>query len=205
MTPIGVVVAGLLVELLDLRLGGFDVLPDPVGWVVAASGLCRLGAYGDWFGTAALAAVVTALFALPDMIHPTRVIESDVGGAVSTTTKAGPPVGLQGVLVAAYGVATVVAVVLIAVAVASAARDAHEGAEAQRFRVLAVALAALPGVAAAAAFALVDGAPSGGVAALVLILVLAGLPVHAWFLLALYHRRGAPWLEGSSEGIGATR
>ena len=42
MRPLVKVAAGLAVAVVDVRLGGLDVLPDPVGWVVVANGLGAL-------------------------------------------------------------------------------------------------------------------------------------------------------------------
>jgi hypothetical protein len=42
MRPLVKVAAGLAVAVVDVRLGGLDVLPDPVAWVVVANGLGAL-------------------------------------------------------------------------------------------------------------------------------------------------------------------
>ncbi len=190
-TAVTVAVAGLLLVFLDLRPRGFDVLLDPVGWVVTAAGLRRLREYGDWFPTAAFAAWVSALFALPDMLYPVRAAR-----AVAA------PQGLQGLLVAAYDLVTVVAVVLVAVAVWSAATEARETDAARRFRTLAVALAVVPGLSAIAGLATIDVAPDAALVTLLVVLVLAGRLVIAWFVVELFRRRNCAWL-GGPEAAGA--
>jgi hypothetical protein len=64
-TPLGLVVAGFLLVLLDFRVAGFDFLPDSVGWLATVLGLVRLRERSGWFGVALAAAVVGVLVGVP--------------------------------------------------------------------------------------------------------------------------------------------
>jgi hypothetical protein len=157
---------GMLLVVLDLRINGFDLLPDPLGWVVgavAASSLARSA--GElhpgarrWFGAAAVASAVAVVPAVPDWFgvqHPMIT--------VSVTAA-------ETVLVFATCTA-IMAVLPARRATANAVRWLDLG--------LSLAFAALIGAAVAV--------PELGVVAL--LIGLASLAVFVWFLVLLFRAR----------------
>lgn len=71
--PLSSAATGLLLVLIDVRLEGFDVIPDPIGWVVAALALTSLERLHRGFSVAGLAAWCGLLVSLPDWVgveHP---------------------------------------------------------------------------------------------------------------------------------------
>jgi hypothetical protein len=77
--PLRLVAAGLLLVLLDLRIGGVDLLPDVLGLALVAVGLRRLGA-GDPFARPVLVATsVAAVLSLGDLVRvPVVAVVYDV-------------------------------------------------------------------------------------------------------------------------------
>lgn len=67
MRPLVLVALGLVLVALDLRIGGLDLLPDPLGWVVAAVGAGLLRDRHVGFLVAAVACAAGVLLSLPDM------------------------------------------------------------------------------------------------------------------------------------------
>ncbi|HWH08114.1 MAG TPA: hypothetical protein VNX21_02875, partial [Candidatus Thermoplasmatota archaeon] len=68
-----VMLVGLLVVILDVRIDGADLLPDPLGFAAAAVGvlLARRGGFPPgWATVAAAAFLVTAVLAVPDVVAP---------------------------------------------------------------------------------------------------------------------------------------
>ncbi|NYG56644.1 hypothetical protein [Nocardioides perillae] len=80
LAPLRTMAFGLLVVLVDLRFDGFDVLPDPVGWVVAVVVVSRLAGLHRAFTVATAASVVCLLVSVPG------VLATDLGllGALDT-------------------------------------------------------------------------------------------------------------------------
>ncbi|MEZ5097129.1 MAG: hypothetical protein R2731_14115 [Nocardioides sp.] len=64
-TPLGKAAWGFLLAALDLRINGVDLLPDPVGWVLAAVGVWALAGRSLGFRVAAVLASVEAVVSLP--------------------------------------------------------------------------------------------------------------------------------------------
>lgn len=64
-TPLGVTVWGFLLAFADLRFNGFDVLPDPAGWLLAAVGLAGLASRAVAFRVAAVVAGLEVVLSLP--------------------------------------------------------------------------------------------------------------------------------------------
>jgi len=56
------VFAGLLLVFLDFRIGGFDLLPDFVGWALVAYGALQLTSFGKGFFVAGCLAAPLAVF-----------------------------------------------------------------------------------------------------------------------------------------------
>ena len=204
MNPLGTVALGLLLVLLDLRIGGFDVLADVVGWVVAASGLARLTELDRRFGGARAAAVASGVLSLADLVQPQRTITT----GSTTTTVGGTPDGWLGVVDTCYSVAMVVAAVLLCLALRDRAREHAEPELAMRFgqfAVLHVVLGTVVLVLSVVALSFgTDGriTPQGPAAALTLLFVLVALAIEVWFLLTLSGARTRWWLQpvGSSAG-----
>ncbi len=203
MTPVGAVALGLVLALLDLRISGFDVLPDVLGWCVAVSGLSRLTRLDGRFGPALRCALLTAVLSLSDLVRGQVTTTTDT----MTTTSDAAPAGLHGWLVTGYGVAGVVVVVLLSLALRDRARLAGDPPLAERFTLFAFLQAGL-GVLAllGSVFALLttdDGSiePTGGLAALTLAVVVAALAVHVFFLLALRGARERPWLQDPAPSV----
>jgi len=197
MTPLGAVALGLVLALLDLRISGFDLLPDVVGWVVAVNGLSRLSRLDGRFGPALRWALLTAVLSLADVVRTQVTTTTDT----MTTTSDAAPAGLHGWLVTAYGLAGVVVVVLLSLALRDRARLVGDGSLAGRFTTFAYLHAGL-GVVAVAGSVLAllttdDGSieATGGLAALTLVVVVAALAVQVCFLLALRGARERPWLR----------
>ena len=197
MTPVGAVALGLALALLDLRVSGFDVLPDVVGWVVALGGLSRLVRLDPRFARTRSWSLLAALLSFADVVHPQ--VTRSVDGFTTTSTVA--PGGLQGWLVAGYGCTVAVVAVLLSLALRDRARLVGDTPLAERFTTFAFLHAVIGAVLlAGAAVALSttdDGVieATGGLAGLTLVVVLAALAVEVCFLLALRGARGRPYLQ----------
>ena len=75
MTPLGMVVAGLVLVVVDFRYNGFDLVPDLVGWAVVLGGLVKLLARSRWFAAAAIAAAGGIAIGLPLLVaEPGRLL-----------------------------------------------------------------------------------------------------------------------------------
>lgn len=64
-TPLQKVAMGLVIVFLSARFGGYDALPDPVGWGLVAAGLLPLRDRLPLGGTALALAVIAGLVAVP--------------------------------------------------------------------------------------------------------------------------------------------
>jgi hypothetical protein len=60
------------VFLFDLRVWGFDILPDVLGYLLITTGLRRLSHLNDHFAKAARLAAIAALVSLADIYEPVR-------------------------------------------------------------------------------------------------------------------------------------
>ncbi|MFG1946128.1 hypothetical protein [Nonomuraea sp. NPDC048826] len=113
------VVLGLAVVFVAVRVDGFDVLLNPVGWAVCASSLARLGSAGDLFSRA-------AAFAL-GMVCLSTVALYASGVRASLGAGASPVIQLIGL---AENVASLVGLWLVAEAVVRRLRLADRPAAA---------------------------------------------------------------------------
>ena len=169
MTPLGKVVVGLLLVFVDLRIDGFDVVPDVIGWALALIGLHPLSRRHGGFLAAAVAAGIGIVLALPQqLVEP---------GSVLRTLEA----VAETVLV--FGTCTGI---IALVAEPSVRRTANR----IRWTDLGLGLlATLLGLALGQ-----DSSLSGGAVVPVLVLALATIAVVIWFLVFLWRNRHRPEL-----------
>jgi hypothetical protein len=88
MRPLTYVSAGLVLVAIDLRTEYVDLLPDTLGWALVALGAWHLAMTGP-----ALAAVTTALLAVPEVSLPYRFVRVDPD--TGETIEPRPGVGLD--------------------------------------------------------------------------------------------------------------
>jgi hypothetical protein len=92
---------GLILVFVDVRLGGFDVLPDAAGYVVTAIGAWRLSGAAPVFRAAAVVAAVLTVPGLADAVQPLGggvlgILEIVGQGALSWTLLTGIAVWTDG-------------------------------------------------------------------------------------------------------------
>ena len=185
MTPLGGVVAGLLLVVLDLRISGFDLLLDPLGWLLAVGSLGRLVPLEGTFARARWAAVLAGVLSVADVARP--VVDG----------KDARPEGLHGLLTDAYGLAVGLMLVLLALALRNRAEAEHEPASARRFHGFAMLLGtfAVVSYALAAVVTLADDPLLPGVA--LFVVAMADLVAAIWFVVVVARHRRLPWLQDS--------
>ncbi len=83
MTPLGSVVVGLVIAAIDVRIGGFDLISDPVGWALALWGLSRIRGLHRGLEVAAGAAVVGLVASLPQAVATPGPLVTAVDTVVS--------------------------------------------------------------------------------------------------------------------------
>jgi hypothetical protein len=66
--PLSLMAWGLLLVVLDLRVDGLDLVPDPLGWVFVLLAALRLRPLHAGFTAATVAAVVGLVASLPDWV-----------------------------------------------------------------------------------------------------------------------------------------
>jgi hypothetical protein len=132
-TPVHALVGGLFAVLLDVRIEGFDVAVDTVGWIVVVAALGRLVPLLPRVGAARACAVVAAALSLADVVHPLRTI-TEGSELTLTTTVAVAPAGVQGAVVIAYVVTTTAFLLILCAALAAAARQRGDEPGARRLR-----------------------------------------------------------------------
>ena len=208
MSPLGAVCAGLLLVIVDFRVPGLDVVPDPVGWALVAVGLSRLPSPDNTAVAARVAAVVTALLSLAELSLPVATETSgpvDGAGPVTSTTAVADPEGLQAILVSTYSFAFSVTLVLLTLALRTRAARAGDTAAATTltrfvvFHVVVGALGVVVDLVIRAAGVTVPRQVDGGAVALALVAVLATFVVVALFLVTLYRMRERPWAAAAGQ------
>ena len=168
MVPLARLVVGYLLVLVDLRIDGFDLVPDLVGWALVLWALVPLTRRSDWFRLALVAAVVELVLSLVEVRQP-------VGGlALLVDVGAG----------AAFIFAVVTGII------ATVGREEVRAAgDPVRWTNLVMGLVA---------FVLVTMVDSGQVVDLgggpILLVVLVGLGAVVWFLVFCWKQRAQPEL-----------
>lgn len=80
---------GMLLVFLDFEFNGLDLIPDPIGWVMAASATSSLAAHSvagsRMFGFASVAAVAALLTSLPEWVGVTDAAIIGLGAIVNTS------------------------------------------------------------------------------------------------------------------------
>jgi hypothetical protein len=66
-TPLALVAGGLLLVVVDVRVGVLDVVPDLLGWPLVAYGLLRLPRVSGWFTAGVVTSMVGTLLAVPSL------------------------------------------------------------------------------------------------------------------------------------------
>jgi hypothetical protein len=100
---------GLLVVWLDVRVAGWDLLPDPVGWLVVVLGLRVLVTADPRLRTALWGAVVVGVLSVAGVVVPVEA------------QRVAEPTGVQGLLTAVAGVGGSLVVAALAARLARAA------------------------------------------------------------------------------------
>jgi hypothetical protein len=108
----------------DVRIMGFDVLPDVVGYVLMVIGLKRLASLNKHFATAARIAPIVALVSLADFYQPPAKGASILAfGAPSFTTPLGALLTVAGIVLVALNLFLVYHIITGIVELARPRRD----------------------------------------------------------------------------------
>jgi hypothetical protein len=159
---------GLIAVVIDVRIDGPDVVPDPVAWLVALVGVARLARLHPGFGVAAVGCGLGLLVSLPDWAQPGDGSTGLLTGVAETGVVFGTCTGLIALLPARR-------------ATAARVRGWDLG--------LMLAVAALSGLAGLAGL---DGTGAGGpLTALVVVLAVATVVVLVCFLVLLFRVSGS--------------
>lgn len=166
MTPMGLVVWGMLLVAVDLRIDTFDVLPDPVGWLLVVVGALALRSHSRWFGLVVLAGSLGVMISAPQVLGPLDSTPFELASTLAETVVVfGMCSGIRDAISQDQGIRT----------------TAH------RIRVADLLLVAL-------LMALVLAGPD--LAPVLLVAVLATLGVFVWFCVFLLGHRRHPELQG---------
>jgi len=189
MTRIGAVVTGLVLVAVDIQYGGFDILPDVLGWIIVAIALSGLNARAAGFG---LAAVFCGLAAVVSMLEiaTTETSEAQSGARASSVFGTGSGGGGVSSWALASAVFGGVALALTCWAVSQAARAAGDAATDTRFSALTFATAFSGAVTVVMIVARTSSIP----AALVIPLVVLGLALFVGVLVSLVQVRTRDYL-----------
>ncbi|MFF4771241.1 hypothetical protein ACFY05_00125 [Microtetraspora fusca] len=165
--PLHRVAAGFLIASLALRINGFDLLIDAVGWGLVVSGLSRLESASDpAFGKARMAALVTLVLSFAELAGLT-------GNIV---------IGLL------YGASKLVTTWLVAAGIIARARDFGDVSTASTFDAIRWILTIVSVVALLLGYAVVQ------MQAIAFIVAITGFIVIAWFIISLYRSARLPYL-----------
>lgn len=179
MTPLGLTAAGFLLAALDFRVNaGFDLLPDPVGWVLAAVGLAALSERSAGFRVAQVLALLEALVSLP------MVVTEQPGTLVTSAD-------------AALETAFVFSVCTGLIASLPHRPDRTGSANVIRWLDLGLAVVLVPSL------LLLDAADGGldVLGPLALMLILVGLAVAVWFVVLLFQVKDDPAVSRSGHAV----
>lgn len=85
MTPLGRAALGLGIVMVDIRFEDFDLVLDPVGWVIVLAGFAPLNGRSSWFQAASLAAGIGLVVSLVDLVGDLGALLSlvDLGAATA--------------------------------------------------------------------------------------------------------------------------
>ncbi|WP_433424789.1 hypothetical protein ACQP1V_18810 [Microtetraspora malaysiensis] len=157
--PLYRIAAGILIASLALRVNGFDLLVDAIGWALVVSGLSRLETAVDpAFGKARMAALVTLVLSLAEL---TGLTENIVIGLL-------------------YGAGKLVTIWLVATGIVTRARAFGDVSTASTFDAIRWILTIVSVVASLLAY---TAARMQGIA---FIVAITGFIVIAWFIISLY-------------------
>ena len=177
MTPAGTVALGLALVLVDVRVEGLDLVPDPLGWLVVLAGTRALRRIDPRFGRVLPWAVLAGLLSVPAVLRPADGLPADL--AV---------------------VAGLAAVLLLCRTLGARAREHRDLRTAERFG--AFAALALGGVVVLGAVAVLDASTgltlSAGGLLLVVVLVLLVLQLALVVALAAAGERSYLRVERAS-------
>lgn len=174
--PLATVATGLLLTVLDLTYDGVDVIPDPIGWMVAAVAVGSLRPLHPAFGTAALAGWLGVVLSVPEWFR------------------------LQSVLLA-VGLTVALIALVVAVCTGILATSPRYRSAAATIRWLSPTTAASAMLLGFAAGGGADAAPGdvGALGGIALVFAVCSGVVILWFLVLLYRaaREAAPADLGS--------
>jgi hypothetical protein len=205
MRPLAKLAIGLLLAAVDFRVSGLDVILDPAGSLLVASGLGDLA-----LRPAQLVALLAAVLSLADVSWPTETVttsydswttpDGTTHSTFTATTGIGTPSGPQLTLIALYGLAVVATMWFALVGIEERARADGDILSAGRLRVLRLVQVVTAGatfVITCAVLASGDHDPAGGliVTGPLRVLVLLSLLAHLVTIAALYRRAGRPWAQ----------
>ncbi|MGI5488231.1 hypothetical protein [Microtetraspora malaysiensis] len=157
--PLYRVAAGFLIASLALRINGFDLLVDAIGWVLVVSGLSRLETAVDpAFGKARMAALVTLVLSFAELAGLTENIV----------------IGLL------YGASKLVTTWLVAAGIITRARAFGDASTASTFDAIRWILTIVSGV------ALLLGYTAARMQGIAFVVAITGFIVIAWFIISLY-------------------
>jgi hypothetical protein len=205
MRPLAKVAIGLLLAALDFRVSGLDVILDPAGWLLVASGLGDLA-----LRPAQWTALLAAAFSLGDVSWPTETVTTSLDtwtapdgathSSVSVTTGIGTPAGPQLGLIALYGLAVLATMWFALVGIEDRARTGGDSESAGRLRVLRLIQVVTAGAIFVITYAVLASGDHNAAGGLIItgplgLLVLVSLLAHLFTIAALYRRAGHPWAQ----------
>ena len=94
---------GLIAVVVDVRIDGPDLVPDPVAWLVALVGVARLARLHPGFGVAAVGCGLGLLVSLPDWAQPGDGSTGLLTGVAETVVVFGTCTGLIAILTGVAG------------------------------------------------------------------------------------------------------
>jgi hypothetical protein len=205
MRPLAKVAVGLLLAAVDFRVSGLDVVLDPAGWLLLASGLGDLA-----LRPAQLTALLTAALSLGDVSWPTRTVTTSsetwttpdgaTHSLINQSTGISTPSGAQLALIALYGLAAVATIWVALVGIEDRARTYDDAQSASRLRVLRLIQTGTAATVFAITYAvLVSGHENAAdgfvITGPLVVVVVGGLIAHLLTIGALYRRARHPWAQ----------
>lgn len=154
--PLALLALGQAIVLLDFRVNGFDLVPDPLGWAIGVAAMSTLAGLHHGFVTVGWAGVAGTVVSLPNWVDPDAFA------------------GLLNVVLGALSL-------LLVVSACTAIKDTLPTRAASAHAVRGMTLV----VTAVLVLVILLATAASELGALVLVVGLVALGVHVWFLVLL--------------------